>query len=133
MNKRTIFLIDEDDDSRPNFRNNLKKRGYHVSIAIDEEDALDRVKYGCFEADLILMNFIRKPPEAVLEIGRNIRSVGKLNVPIVVIPHKYGADLEGKDIKVGERDYISYLEDGEQLDSLISFLMPNAFDDVIAA
>lgn len=43
INKPIIFLIDEDNDSRPSFRANLKKKGYHVSIAIDEEDALDRV------------------------------------------------------------------------------------------
>jgi CheY-like chemotaxis protein len=130
-NKPTVFLIDEDDDSRPSFRKYLKQSGYQVSIAFDEEDALDRVSHQCLKADLVLMNFIRKPPEEVLEIGTNIRRVGNLDTPIVVIAHKYGADLEGKDIKVGENDYITYLEDGDQLYSLISSLMPKVFDERI--
>ena len=103
MNKPIIFFIDEDDDSRPSFRKSLKRKGYQVSIAIDEEDALDRVSHQCLKADLILMNFVNKSPERVLEIGRNICRVGNLDVPIVVIAHKYGANLEGKDIQVSDK------------------------------
>ena len=95
-----------------------------MSIAVDEEDALDRVSHQCLRADLILMNFVRKPPETVLEIGGNIRRAGNLDAPVVVIAHKYGEDLEGKDIKVGENCYITYLEDGEQLFNLVSRLTP---------
>lgn len=133
MHKAIIFLIDEDDDSRPIFRASLKKRGYHISIAIDEEDALDRVNKRYFRANLVLMNFVRKSPETVLEIGRNISQIGKLSVPVVVIAHKYGADLEGKDIKVSENQYITYLEDGEQLDNLLWRLIPLPSDELIAA
>jgi DNA-binding NtrC family response regulator len=123
-NKPIIFLIDEDDDSRLSFRGNLKRKGYHVSIAIDEEDALDRVAHQCLKADLILMNFVRKSPERALEIGRNIRQKGKLDAPIVVIAHKYGADLEGKDVKVSKKEYVTYLEDCEQLYNLFWRLIP---------
>ena len=127
------LLIDEDEDSRPSFRANLKREGYHVSIAIDEEDALDRVKHQCFRADLVLMNFVRESPERVLEIGRNICRVGKLDVPIVVIAHKYGEDLEGKDIKVNEKEYITYLENGEQLYNLLWRSIPTPSDEVLLA
>jgi DNA-binding NtrC family response regulator len=131
MDKPIVFLIDEDNDSRPSFRANLKKYGYHVSIAIDEEDALDRVKRGCFKADLILMNFIRKSPERVLEIGRDISRNGKLTAPVVVIAHKYSTDLEGKDIKVSDKEYITYLEDGEQLHNLLWRLIPTSSDEIL--
>jgi ActR/RegA family two-component response regulator len=133
INKPIIFLIDEDDDSRSSFRRSLKKKGYHVSLAIDEEDALDRVKKGCFNADLVLMNFVRKAPEQILEIGRNISRAGKLNAAIVVVAHKYGEDLEGKDIKISENEYITYLEDGEQLHHLIRDLTLNLCDEVLLA
>ena len=105
MDEPIVFLIDEDDDSRPSFRKILKNKGYRVSIAIDEEDALDKVENGHFKADLIFMNFVRTSPERILEIGRNISRVGKLDAPTVVA-HKYGADLEGKDVKISEREYI---------------------------
>lgn len=131
MDKLTLFLINDDKDSFLLFREGFKNEGYHVSIAVDEEDALERVGHQCLRADLILMNLVRKNPEQILEIGINIRSVGKLDVPIVVIAHKYDKELEGKDIKVGEKDYITYLEDGDQLYSLIASLMPSAFDEII--
>ena len=132
-NKPIIFLIDEDDDSRQSFRGILKRRGYHVSIAIDEEDALDRVRHKCFKADLILMNFVRKSPERVLEIGRNICRVGKLDVSVVVIAHEYGEDLEGIDIQISEKEYITYLENGEQLHNLLWRLIPTPSDEVLLA
>jgi DNA-binding NtrC family response regulator len=132
MNLPTVFLIDEDDDSRLSFRELLKMQGYRVSLAVDEEDALDRVGHRCLKADLVLMNFVRRTPAAVLEIGRNIRRVGNLDVPVVVVAHKYGADLEGKNIKKGESDYIAYLEDGDQLVGLLSLLLTKPFDERIA-
>lgn len=131
MDKPTVFLIDENNDSRSSFRTQLKNQGYHVSLAIDEEDALDRVRRRCLKADLVLMNLIRQPPEQVLEIGRNICRIENLEAPVVVIAHQYGPDLEGRDIRTGEKDYITYLEDGDQLYSLIALLMPNSFDETI--
>ena len=44
-----------------------------VSIAVDEEDALDRVGCRCLKANLILMNFVHRAPEEVLKIGGKIR------------------------------------------------------------
>ena len=124
MNEAVIFLIDEDNDSRPFLRHNLKKQGYNIALAIDEEDASERVSRQCLRADLILMNFVSKSPESVLDIGRDIRRKGKLNAPVVVIAQKFGEDLEGKDVRVSENDYITYLEDGEQLQELLSRLVP---------
>jgi hypothetical protein len=49
----------------------------------------------------------------------------------VVVDHEYGADLEGKDVKIGEKDYIAYLDDGEQLFSLLSLLTMKPFDQRI--
>lgn len=124
MNEPTIFLIEEDDDTRPILRMNLKNNSYKVSLAIDEEDALERVSNGCFNADLVLMDLLDKSVEEILDIGRNVRQKGKLNIPIVVIAAKYEEDLEGKDVQLTENDYITYLEDGEQLFKLLSRLLP---------
>jgi hypothetical protein len=37
---------------------------------------------------------------------------------------RYGEDMEGKDVKVGESEYVTYLEDGEQLMNLLQHLCP---------
>jgi DNA-binding response OmpR family regulator len=122
MIQPTIFLIEEDNDNRDLLRRNLRQRGYRVTLAIDEEDARERVGNCPVEADLMLISLLKRPPEEVLRIGRNISEGGNLKIPIVVLPKKYGEDMEGQDVKIGENDYITYPEDGEQLLHLLFWL-----------
>lgn len=124
MSKGTVFLIEEDNDARPIFRERLKKLGYKVSLAVDEEDALGRVENECLRADLMLINLLKKSPEEILNIARNICRKGKLDIPIIVIAAKYGKDLEGTDVQVTEKEFITYLEFYEQLSNLLSRLLP---------
>jgi hypothetical protein len=37
---------------------------------------------------------------------------------------QYGADMEGKDVQVDETEYVTFLEDGEQLMNLLHRLCP---------
>ncbi|HEY0100470.1 MAG TPA: hypothetical protein VGB76_16110 [Pyrinomonadaceae bacterium] len=126
QNRRTIFLIEEDDDTRPLLKHNLQVDGYRVLLALDEEDALARMDGHSAHADLVLINLVGKPLEAVLATGRKIREHAKYDgqTPLVVMAEKYGADLEGQDINVGNNDWITYLEDHEQLKNLLARLLP---------
>ena len=121
----TIFLVEEDDDTRPILKHNLKTYGYRVLLALDEEDARDRLSDGVARADLLLVNLVGKTPDEVLQIGRRIREHAKYDgqTPLVVIAEKYGADVEGTDVNVGGNDWITYLEDPGQLKNLIHRLI----------
>ena len=123
--RATIFLVEEDDDTRPLLKANLKRDGYNVLVSVDEEDALSRVREGGARAHLILVNLIGKTPEEALEVGRRIREYGKYDglTPLVIMAEKYGEDLEGTDAQVGENDWVTYPEDGEQLHSLLARLL----------
>ena len=123
MRKPTVFLIDEDNDSRLLLRENLKDEDFNVSLAIDEEDALDRAGGGCLKADLVIINLLKKSPDEVLKIGKNIRRAGNIDAPLIIIANKYGEDLEGTNARFGENEYVTYLEDGEQLSDLIDRLI----------
>jgi hypothetical protein len=59
-------------------------------------------------------------------MGRRICQGSELSssTPIVVMAEHYGEDMEGKDVKVGESEYVTYLEDGEQLMNLLHRLCP---------
>lgn len=118
----TVFLIEEDSDARFLLRESLKADGYKVSLAIDEEDALERARSGCVKADLILINLLGKSIDEVLETGRNICRTGRLSVPLVVIAQNYGEDLAGTNVQINENEFVTYLEDGGQLFSLVSRL-----------
>lgn len=122
----TIFLIDADDDTRALLRESLARYGYRVSVAIDEEDALDRVSHG-LNADLVLIDVVAISVEDALLIGTRIRDQAKLdiNTPLIVMAEKYGRDLEGTDSNVGGNDWVFYLgEEPDQLQNLIHRLTP---------
>ena len=121
----TIFLIEEDDATRPLLKHNLQRYGYRVIIALDEEDALQRIDGGQVQADLVLINLVGKSPEDALFIGQRIRKHAKYDghTPLIVMAEKYGADLEGTDVNVGGNDWITYPEDAEQLQHLLARLI----------
>jgi DNA-binding response OmpR family regulator len=121
--RATIFLVEEDDETRPVLKRNLEGAGYRVLLALDEEDARDRVNGGRLSADLILVNLVGAEPDEALEAGRRIRRDAELDVPLLVMAEKYGADLEGKDVNAGGDDWITYPEDHGQLENLLARLI----------
>ena len=120
-----ILLIEEDDHTRPILRQNLINDGFHIRLALDEEDALDRVGGNNLQADLILINLIGKTPEEVLTIGRRIREHAKYDgqMPLVVMAEKYSKEQEGTDVNVAGNDWITYLEEHDQLANLLQRLL----------
>lgn len=124
-NQPTIFLVEEDDDTRPILKSNLQRYGYRIILALDEEDAIERVRDGQTQADLILVNLVGKSVEEVLGIGRRIREHARYDghTPLVVMAEKYGKDLEGTDVNPVGNDWITYLEEHDQLKNLLARLL----------
>jgi DNA-binding response OmpR family regulator len=124
-NQPCIFLVEEDDETRPILKQNLIRYGYRVLIALDEEDALERVAGTRVRADLVLIDLVHKSVEEVLDVGRRIREHAKFSgdTPLVVMAEKYGADVEGTDVNVGRNEWITYLEDPGQLRKLLASLV----------
>ena len=128
VNQATIFLVEEDDETRRPLVLNLRADGYHVIVALDEEDALERVGGGHMPADMVLVNLVGKSTEEALDIGRRVRAHAKYDghTPLVVMAERYGEDLEGTDVNAGGNDWITYPEDAEQLRRLIDRLIEEA-------
>lgn len=125
----TIFLLEEDEETRKPLVDNLRRDGYHVIVAIDEEDALERVIGGHVHADLVLVNLVRKPLAEALRIGRSVRAQAKYDgrTPLVVMPEKYSKDVEGTDVNVEGNDWVHYLgEEPDQLKNLLTRLIEAA-------
>lgn len=122
----TILMIELDDDTRPILKYNLHHRGYFVVVALEEEDAIALARGVRDRPNLILINQVDLPIDDVFNMGRHIRQGAELpsRTPIVVMAERYGEDMEGKDVKVGESEYLTYLEDGEQLMNLLHRLCP---------
>lgn len=120
-----IFLIEEDDETRPILKHNLIRAGYRVLLALDEEDAIERVGGGRINADLVLVNLIGRSTDETLHIGRSVREHAKFDghTPLVIMAEKYGADVEGMDVNVGGNDWVTYLEEPDQLENLLRRLL----------
>jgi DNA-binding response OmpR family regulator len=116
----TIFLIEEDDETRRPLVNNLRDYGYRVIVAIDREDALEWV--GGIDFDLLLVNLVGKTADEVLKVGRLIRQHCKYNgrTSLVVMPEKYDKALEDTEVNVGGTEWVFYL--GEEPDRLRDLL-----------
>jgi len=123
--KPIIFLVEEDDDTRPILRHNLINDGFHIRLALDEDDALDRVGSQHLHADLILINLIKKTTEEVLSAGRRIRQYANYDgqTPLVVLADRFTKEQEGTDVNVAENDWITYLEEHDQLTNLLHRLL----------
>lgn len=132
--RATIFLIEEDDDTRGPLVYNLRGYGYRVLVSVDEESALDMVGGGHIPADLILVNLVGKSADDALDLGRRVRERARYDghTPLVVMPEKYGKDVEGTEANVGGNDWIFYLgEEPTQLRDLLERLtseIPNPRD-----
>lgn len=123
----SIFLIEEDDDTRGPPMQNLRRAGYHVIVSIDEDDALERVGGGHVHADLILVNLVGKSVDEALSVGRRVREHAKYDgqSPLVVMPEKYGKDVEGTEANVSGNDWVFYLgEEPDQLQNFLNRLLP---------
>ncbi|HEX8500925.1 MAG TPA: response regulator [Pyrinomonadaceae bacterium] len=118
----TIFLLEEDEETRRPLVNNLRSYGYRVIVSVDEEDALERIDGGGVEANLVLVNLVGKTAREVLSLGRRLREHARYDghTPLVVMPEKYDKELEDKEVNVEGNDWIFYL--GEEPDRLKNLL-----------
>lgn len=121
----TILLIEEDDDARPIIRQSLRRAGYDVLVAVDEASALDWLEAGRARADLILINLVGKTTGETFAAARRVKRLNELgdSTPVVVIAEKYGDGLEGTDVREGEGEWVTYMQDSTQLHNLISRLV----------
>jgi CheY-like chemotaxis protein len=120
VKRPTIFLVENDEETRRPLVRNLRGYGYRVVVAVDEEDALERV--AGVDADVVLVNLVGKTAEEVLRVGRRVRQHAGYNgrTSLVVMPEKYDKTLEDTEAHVGEGEWVFYL--GEEPDRLRNLL-----------
>ena len=117
----TILLIEQDDETRPLLMYNLRSQGFRAIVVLEEEDAIKRMtgKNAC--PDVILLNQVKLSIDEFINMGRRIRRAAGFpcRTPIVVMAERFGVDMEGKDVLVGESEYVTYPEDAQQLMNLL--------------
>ncbi len=122
----TILLVEPDDNVRPVLIENLRNWGYNVIVTLNAADAIQGIRGKGELFDLLLMNQFGRSIEEFIDIGRDIRRQADASstTPIVIMAEQYGVELEGKNVQMGDSEYVTYLEDGQQLRQLLSQLCP---------
>ena len=131
MKKPSIFLLEEDNDSRSLLNKLLKDKGYKVKSSASREDALQRTQDELIKSDLILMGVVGKSSEEALSVGQQLRQNSNPVAPLVVIVPKYPQDKEGTNEEVGKNEYFAYLgENAEEFIDLLASLTENKQSDL---
>lgn len=142
----TILLVEPDDTVRPILTDNLRRWGYTVIVTLNGADALQRIQEGEESFNLILLNQFDQTISQLIDLGQQIRQEmlqemrsevhpevrqetdlqenQEHPIPIVIMAEQYGVELEGQNIQVGDSEYVTYLEDGQQLKNLLYQLCP---------
>jgi hypothetical protein len=74
----------------------------------------------------VLVNLVGKSVDEALQIGRKVRTHARYDghTPLVVMPEKYGKEVEGTDVNVEGNGWIHYLgEETDQLQNLLARLL----------
>jgi CheY-like chemotaxis protein len=122
--RKTILLVEDDQEIREYMKRFLEDLGYQVSLAVNENDSLNFINDSQATVQLILMNQ-RMVSNDALAAGRRIRehvNVAK-TAPVIVLPIEFRKELEGTDQNMGGRDYKSYMTSEQQLEDLLAGLL----------
>ena len=105
LERRTILVVDDFDDTRLLLRTWLERKGFRVVEAADGIEAVSRAQNEL--PDLIIMD-VQMPKLDGLAATRQIRAVKELDgVPIVAVS-AYGADLfREQALAAGCNEYVS--------------------------
>ena len=121
--RKTILLVEDDQEIRAYMRRFLEDLGYEVAQAINEQDSLS-LSNDPVCVHLILMNQ-RMVSDDALAAGRRIRT--QVNVsssaPVIVLPFEFRTEMEGTNENMGGQDYKSYMTSEHQLEDLLAGLL----------
>jgi DNA-binding NtrC family response regulator len=120
----TIFFLEEDDDTQRALKGKLRKLGFRVLLTVNMEDAFDWMSTGYIHADLVLVDLLRKSPAEALEVGRKLRTHARYDdhTPLVVMAESFTEELAGSNDNVNNNDWVCYLENAGQLETLLHSL-----------
>jgi two-component system cell cycle response regulator DivK len=125
--QRTIMVVEDFEDNRFMMRRLLEMSGYRVVEAVNGEQAVELAQRE--RPHLILMD-LSLPILDGLAATRRIRQHAELRrVPIIAVSAHDTSDFHADALAAGCNDYVTKPIDFEQLESLLSRLIPEDGED----
>lgn len=105
MNTKKILIVDDEPDILELISYNLKKEGFHLSMALDGEDALTKVRTDHF--DLIILDLML-PGIHGIELCRILRNNPKTaHIPIIMLTARGEESDKVHGLETGADDYMT--------------------------
>jgi phosphate regulon transcriptional regulator PhoB len=105
MNTKKILIVDDEPDILELISYNLKKEGFHLSTALDGEDALTKVRTDHF--DLIILDLML-PGIHGIELCRILRNNPKTaHIPIIMLTARGEESDKVHGLETGADDYMT--------------------------
>ncbi len=129
--QRTVMVVEDFEDNRFMMRRLLEMSGYRVVEAVNGQQAVEVAERE--RPHLILMD-LSLPLLDGLAATRRIRKHPELRrVPIIAVSAHDTSDFHADALAAGCNDYVTKPIDFEQLEQLLSRLLPNESDDKTTA
>lgn len=120
----TVMVVEDFEDNRFMMRRLLEMSGYRVLEAINGEEAVELAQSA--RPGLILMD-LSLPLLDGLAATRRIREVPELQrIPIVAVSAHDTADFHAEALAAGCNDYVTKPIDFDELEALLSRLLPKS-------
>jgi CheY-like chemotaxis protein len=122
--KRLALLVVEDiAETRDGIEKLLNADGYHVAVARDERDAIERALLK--RPNLILVS-LAGPSAKVVVTARRIRELADLGEQVPIVVFCVGEIAEGDEVAIGQNVHLTRPDNFNQLRSLITRLLPHS-------
>ncbi len=115
-----ILVVEDVEETRDGIEALLKRDGYRVECARDEQDATERAQRK--RPDLMLVS-LGGPPVEVIAAARRVCERTELGESVPVVIFCVGEVREGDEVAVGCNVYITNPDNFDQLRNLISRLL----------
>jgi len=117
---QTILVVDDVEETLDGIEALLKRDGYCINAARDEQDAAHKARFN--SPDLILVSLDGEIADVIATAGR-IRACARLNKNLPIIIFCVGELKEGGESAAGDNIYLAHPDNFNQLRDLIARLL----------
>lgn len=115
-----VLVVEDIAETRDGIERLLKADGYRVTVARDEQDAIESAQLR--RPDLILVSLAGTPRE-VIATARRIREGAEMGEKVPIVVFCSGEIAEGDEVAVGQNVHVTRPDNFNQLRSLITRLL----------
>ena len=120
-NTNLIILVVEDvQETREGIEKLLMVDGYHITLARDEQDGIERARRQ--RPDLILVSLAGLPREVIFS-ARRIRERAEIGEDVPVVVFCIDEIAEGDEVAIGENVHVTRPDNFNQLRTLLARLL----------